>query len=232
MHRRPEWVNTNYRGALVVVTCALLTASCTKHPPRDNQHDVDTVATTSLRLNAPHPDSVTGTLSPSFPAGAVLPVAPEEKQLAGEWTMPARDLAGSRYSPLADINIQNVQNLKVATTFSTGLINGHEGQPLVVGSTMYVVTPFPNLLYAIDLTKPGGALKWTYAPNPDRRSIGIACCDVVNRGAAFADGKMIYNTLDAQTVAVDANTGKEVWRTRVGDINIGETFTDGAGGGA
>jgi PQQ-dependent dehydrogenase (methanol/ethanol family) len=139
--------------------------------------------------------------------------------------MPARDYTGSRYSPLTDINVSNVANLKVATTMSTGFTHGHEGQPLVVGSTMYVVTPFPNLLYAIDLTKPGGVLKWTYAPNPDPRSVGIACCDIVNRGAVYADGKIIYNTLDAQTVAVDANTGKQVWKTRVGNIDVGETFT-------
>jgi PQQ-dependent dehydrogenase (methanol/ethanol family) len=156
---------------------------------------------------------------------ATLPAGATNGQGDGEWTMPGRDYAVSRYSTLSEINTSNVKNLKVATTFSTGVLHGHEGQPLVVGSTMYVVTPWPNLLYAIDLTKPGGALKWVYAPNPDARAQGIACCDIVNRGAAFADGKVIYNTLDAQTVAVDAETGKEVWRTRVGDINKGETIT-------
>jgi PQQ-dependent dehydrogenase (methanol/ethanol family) len=211
------------RLVLALTLCSV--AACNRRPAKNGTHDVDTTNVTRERLTEPHPDSVTGSLSASFPTGAVLPVAPEDGRNAGEWISPARDLAGSRFSPLGDINVQNVQNLKVATTFSTGLLNGHEGQPLVVGSTMYVVTPFPNLLYAIDLTKPGGALKWTYAPNPDRRSIGIACCDVVNRGAVFADGKIIYNTLDAQTVAVDAASGKEAWRTRVGDINIGETIT-------
>jgi PQQ-dependent dehydrogenase (methanol/ethanol family) len=107
----------------------------------------------------------------------------------------------------------------------SGVLHGHEGQPLVVGSTMYVVTPYPNILYAIDLTKPGGALRWMYAPPTDARAVGIACCDIVNRGAAYADGKIVYNTLDAQTVAVDAATGKEAWRVRVGDVNIGETIT-------
>jgi PQQ-dependent dehydrogenase (methanol/ethanol family) len=165
------------------------------------------------------------TSAPAGAARAALPAGATGDQASGEWTMPGRDLASSRYSPLTDINVSNVANLKVATTFSTGLLHGHEGQPLVVGSTMYVVTPFPNLLYSIDLTKPGGAVNWVYAPNPDGRSVGIACCDVVNRGAVYSAGKIIYNTLDAQTVAVDAKTGKEVWRTRVGDINIGETIT-------
>ena len=75
---------------------------------------------------------------------------------------------------------------------------------------MYVVTPFPNNLIAVDLTKPGGAVKWIYEPHPDPRAVGIACCDVVNRGASYADGKIIYSLLDATVVAVDAETGKEV----------------------
>ncbi|HEX7020356.1 MAG TPA: methanol/ethanol family PQQ-dependent dehydrogenase [Gemmatimonadaceae bacterium] len=158
-------------------------------------------------------------------AAAALPPGSVAAQGSGEWWMPGRDYVGSRYAPLTDINVSNVQNLKVATTFSTGVLHGHEGQPLVVGSTMYVVTPYPNLLYSIDLTKPGGALNWTYAPPTDSRAVGIACCDIVNRGAVYADGKIIYSTLDAQTVAVDAKSGKEVWRTQVGNVAIGETIT-------
>ena len=126
--------------------------------------------------------------------------------------MPAGDYANTRFSPLDQINNTNVKSLKVITTLSTGIPHGHEGQPLIVNNTMYVVTPFPNNLIAVDLTKPGGALKWVYQPNPNPRAVGIACCDLVNRGASFADGKIVYNTLDAHTVAVDAATGKEVWR--------------------
>jgi lanthanide-dependent methanol dehydrogenase len=146
-------------------------------------------------------------------------------QSDGEWTMPSHDLAGTRFSSLSQITATNVKDLKVVITFSTGVLQGHEGQPLVVGSTLYVVTPWPNLLYAIDLTKPGGVVKWVYAPNPSDRAIGIACCDVINRGAVYADGKVIYNTLDGNTVAVDAKTGKEVWRTKLGDVDKGETIT-------
>jgi glucose dehydrogenase len=105
------------------------------------------------------------------------------------------------------------------------VLRGQEAAPLVVGSTMYVVTPYPNILYALDLTKPGAPAKWKYEPKPLAAAQGVACCDVVNRGAAYADGKIFYNTLDNQTVAVDANTGKEVWRTKLGDINNGETIT-------
>ena len=143
----------------------------------------------------------------------------------GQWTLPAGDYANTRYSPLSQINTSNVKNLKVVGTMSTGITHGHEGQPLVVNNTMYVVTPFPNDLIALDLTKPGFPMKWKYKPYPNPQSQGVACCDTVNRGASFADGKIIYVTLDNNAVAVDANTGKEVWRTQVGDINIGETTT-------
>ncbi len=105
------------------------------------------------------------------------------------------------------------------------MTRGHEAAPLVVNNTMYIVTPFPNNLYALDLTKPGAPMKWVYEPLPTPASQGVACCDVVNRGAAYDDGKIYYNTLDNQTVAVDANTGREVWKTRVGDINKGESMT-------
>ena len=143
----------------------------------------------------------------------------------GQWTMASRDFAGTRYSALADITPSNVGQLQVAWSFSTGLVHGHEAAPLVVGNIMYVVTPYPNYLYAIDLAQPGGQLKWVYKPHPARASQGVACCDVVNRGAAYADGKVVFNTLDAHTVAVDAATGKELWNVKLGDINVGETMT-------
>jgi len=143
----------------------------------------------------------------------------------GEWRLPAGDYAHVRYSPLAQLNTANAGNLKAITTLSTGVAKGHEGGPLVVGNTLYAVTPFPNNLIAVDLTKPGGQLKFLYEPHPDPRAVGIACCDVVNRGASYADGKIVYNLLDAETVAVDAQTGKQVWRTRVGNIDRGETTT-------
>ena len=140
--------------------------------------------------------------------------------MAPRVTMRTRALALSTRSDSG-----NVKNLKVITTVSTGIPQGHEGQPLIVNNTMYIVTPYPNNLLALDLTKPGGPLKWIYEPHPDPRSATIACCDVVNRGASYADGKIVYNTLDAHTVAVDAATGKEVWKAQVGDINVGETTT-------
>jgi PQQ-dependent dehydrogenase (methanol/ethanol family) len=142
----------------------------------------------------------------------------------GQWIRPAKDYASTRYSGLTEINSTNVANLKVAWTFSTGVLRGQEAAPIVVGTTMYVVTPYPNILYALDLTRPGET-KWTYRPKPAAAAQGVACCDVVNRGAVFSNGRLFYNTLDNHTVAVDAATGREVWRTRLGDINLGETMT-------
>lgn len=143
----------------------------------------------------------------------------------GQWVMAPKNYASTRFSTLDQITTANVRNLKIAWTFSTGLTRGHEAAPLIVNNTMYIVTPYPNDLYALDLTKPGAPMKWKYEPKPVPASQGVACCDVVNRGAAYYNGKIIYNTLDVQTVAVDANTGKEIWRTRLGDINLGESMT-------
>jgi lanthanide-dependent methanol dehydrogenase len=146
----------------------------------------------------------------------------------GQWTMPAGDYANTRYSPLNQINSTNVQNLHIAATMSTGIPHGHEGAPLVVGKTLYMVTPFPNNLIALDLTQSGFPQKWIFRPNPDPESQGVACCDIVNRGASYGDGKIVYDTLDDTTVAVDANSGKLVWKTKVGDIHEGETTTGAA----
>lgn len=143
----------------------------------------------------------------------------------GQWTMPAKDYANTRFSKLTQITKDNVKGLKLIWSQKTGLERGHEAAPLIVGDTMYVVTPYPNKLIAWDLTKPGSPPKWTYESKPAQASQGVACCDVVNRGGVFHDGKIIFNTLDAQTVAVDAKTGEEVWRTKLGEITKGETMT-------
>ena len=125
----------------------------------------------------------------------------------GQWVRPAKNYASTRFSGLKEITADNARNLRLAWTFETGVLRGQEAAPLVVNNTMYIVTPFPNYLYALDLTKPGAPMKWVYKPAPIAAAQGVACCDVVNRGAAYADGKIVYNTLDDQTVAVDAVTG-------------------------
>jgi len=143
----------------------------------------------------------------------------------GQWPMPAKDYASTRYSKLTAITPQNAPGLHPVWTFSTGVLGGHEGQPLVVGDTMYVVTPWPNVLYAFDLTKEGYPLRWKYRPEVSANAIGVSCCDTVNRGAFYVDGKIIYNLLDGHTVAVDAKSGTQLWKTQVADVSGGETVT-------
>jgi alcohol dehydrogenase (cytochrome c) len=140
-----------------------------------------------------------------------------------QWTRPAKDYASTRYSSLDQVNTSNTKDLKVAWTFSTGMDRGHEAAPLYVNGTIYVITPWPNTLFALDAKS--GALKWQYNPNPSSSAKGVACCDWVNRGGDYAFGNIYYNTLDGFTVAVNAQSGKEVYKTKLADITKGETIT-------
>ena len=143
----------------------------------------------------------------------------------GQWALAAKNYGSTRYSELNEINTANASRLHVAWTFSTGVSAGHEAAPLVVGSTMYLVTPFPNLVYALDLAQPGAPVKWQYDPKPAAAARGVACCDVVNRGAAWWNGSIIFNTLDGRTISLDAGTGRENWVSTLADINKGESIT-------
>jgi len=143
----------------------------------------------------------------------------------GQWIMPAKNYSSTRFSGLGEINTGNVRQLGVSWTFSTGMVAGHEAAPLVVGNTMFLVTPFPNIVYAFDLSKPGAPMRWQYDPKPIGASKGIACCDLVNRGAAYANGSIFFNTLDGRTIALDAETGQPKWITQLTDVNKGESIT-------
>ena len=183
-----------------------------------------TLLSTSLffgcHRNPPRGETPDSGAAPSPPSAASASEADD-----GQWLMAAKDYANTRFSGLHEITTDNVANLKLAWSFSTGVLRGQEAAPLVVNGTMYVVTPYPNILYALDLTQPGAPVKWTFKPRPAAASQGVACCDVVNRGAAYADGKVVFNTLDNHTVAVNASTGQQVWNATLGDINRGETLT-------
>jgi alcohol dehydrogenase (cytochrome c) len=167
---------------------------------------------------------VAATLAAALGAG-VLPTGAARAQAGtdGEWTMPGKDFSSTRYSGLTQITAANATRLRPVWTFSTGVLAGHQGQPLVIKNTMYVVTPWPNVLYAFDLTQEGYPLKWKYRPDVSPNAIGESCCDVINRGAFYADGKIVYNLLDGHTVAVDAETGQELWKTQIADLGEGET---------
>jgi len=140
------------------------------------------------------------------------------------WCMQQGDYAGWRYSKLDQINTKNVANMQVAWTFSTGVLRGHEGSPLVVGNTMYVHTPFPNIVYALNLDDENKII-WKYTPKQDPSVIPVMCCDTVNRGVQYADGKIFLYQADTALVALDAKTGKELWKSVNGDPKRGETGT-------
>src|ERR1700737_2856019 len=141
-----------------------------------------------------------------------------------DWVMPTGDYANTRYSKLNQITAANVGKLQVAWTFSTGVLRGHEGGPLIVGNMMYVHTPFPNKVYALDLSKEN-QIVWKYEPKQDPNVIPVMCCDTVNRGVAYGDGKIFLHQADTMLVALDAKTGNVVWSVKNGDPKKGETGT-------
>jgi PQQ-dependent dehydrogenase (methanol/ethanol family) len=191
-----------------IISSSFLFSACSSKPPEQSRSRATGQPTT--QSFAPQPGGLPSWLT---------------QDEDGQWAMPAKNYASTRYSGLGEINTENIKALKVAWTFSMGVNRGQEAAPIVVNNTMYVVTPYPNILYALDLTQPSAPVKWKYEPKPAMAAQGVACCDLVNRGAVYSNGKIFYNTLDAQTVAVDAATGKELWKSKLGDINKGETIT-------
>jgi PQQ-dependent dehydrogenase (methanol/ethanol family) len=143
----------------------------------------------------------------------------------GQWTSPAKDFANTRFSGLTEIDKTNVKKLQVAFTFPTGTTSGQESAPIVVGDTLYFVTPYPNTLYAIDLARTGGKAKWSVRPGVNAAAQGEVCCEGVNRGPTYADGTIYFNTIDTRTIAVDAASGKIRWQTTLGDFTKGDTMT-------
>lgn len=140
------------------------------------------------------------------------------------WAIWGGNYAGTRYSKLDEINKSNVKNLQVAWTFSTGVLRGHEGGPMVIGDTMYVHTPFPNKVFSIALKDQ--TINWEYSPKQNPDTIPVMCCDTVNRGLAYGDGKIFLQQADTTLVALDAKTGKKIWSVKNGDPKRGETNTN------
>jgi PQQ-dependent dehydrogenase (methanol/ethanol family) len=149
-----------------------------------------------------------------------------DKALANpnNWAMQAGDMQNHRYSPLKQINKSNVGKMQVAWMFSTGVLRGHEGAPLVIGDTMYIVSPFPNKVFALDVDTQ--KIKWRYEPKQDAAVIPQMCCDTVNRGLAFGGNKIFLQQADSTLVALDANTGKVVWSVKNGDPKLGAVNTN------
>jgi len=142
-----------------------------------------------------------------------------------QWVMPNQNYAGWNHSALDQINTENVQDLELAWSFQTGVTDTHEAQPLVVGDTMYIVTPKPNTIYALDLTQQG-AIKWSLRPESPNQEIATerGCCGAQTRGLTYAEGKLFFNSLDGRVFAVDAETGDVLWSEQNADLTIAETM--------
>ena len=168
-------------------------------------------------------------------AGSSGPAAANDKLVElmksnENWVTTGRTYSETNFSPMTQINKENVKRLQSAWSFSTGVLHGHEGTPLVVDGVMYVHSPFPNTTFALDLDNPGRIL-WQHKPKQSPTARSVACCDVVNRGLAYwpgnADiGPLILKTqLDGHIVALDAKTGAERWKLENSDIKVGSTLT-------
>jgi lanthanide-dependent methanol dehydrogenase len=145
-------------------------------------------------------------------------------QNPNNWAKPGLNDSATRYSTLKQINAANVGKLQVAWMFSTGVLRGHEGAPLVIGNMMYLHTPFPNIVYALDLDH-DAKIVWKYEPKQDPNVIPVMCCDTVNRGLSYGDGKIFLHQADTTLVALDAISGKVVWSVKNGDASKGQTGT-------
>ena len=160
--------------------------------------------------------ALSGCGSSSGPGGAAAEAA--------DWTTPLGSYSAIRHSSLKQINTENASKLRLAWSMSTGTLRGQEGQPLVVGNMMYFESSYPNYVYAVDLDNVG-KIVWKFAPEQDKFAPSVACCDVVNRGVAYADGKILAAALDTKLYALDAKTGNVLWTVTNGDPKLGQTMT-------
>ncbi|WP_341232431.1 methanol/ethanol family PQQ-dependent dehydrogenase [uncultured Methylophaga sp.] len=144
------------------------------------------------------------------------------------WVMSAGNYANTRYSQLDEVNQDNVQNLEMAWSFSTGVLRGHEGNSLIIDDVMYVHTPYPNIVYALDLNN-DGAIRWKYEPKQNYdETVPVMCCDVVNRGLSYGAGKIFLNQADTTLVALDIDTGEVLWSDKRDTPTTGATNTGNA----
>jgi len=164
-------------------------------------------------------------------------LANEEVQKLNEnpnyWAFPGGNYWNWRYSDLKQINTKNASKLQAAWTFSTGVLRGHEGGPLVLPTsatgldhdTLYIHAAFPNNVFAINLDNL--EIVWEYAPVQDwDEVVPVMCCDTVNRGLGYGDGKILLQQADTTLVALNAKTGDKIWSVKNGDPKRGETNTN------
>ena len=130
----------------------------------------------------------------------------------------------THWSELNRINTSNVSKLKVAWVLSLGTLRSQESTPLVIGDTLYVTSSFgPKHIFAVDART--GELRWRHDPEIAADVDPFGCCDVNNRGAAYANGKLFVGLLDGRLRALDARTGQALWTSNVVDYKQGSVIT-------
>ena len=144
--------------------------------------------------------------------------------------MPGKNHQGFRFSGLTEITPENVKQLKVAWTFSLGVEKGQEAAPIVAGNTMFVVTPYPNIVYALDLTKPGAPSSGSSSRSRPRRRRASPAATWSIAAPPMPTARSSSTRSTTRPIALDAETGKELWRTKLGDINARRDDDDGAAG--
>ena len=211
------------QSRLMLLATALASSIAFLNPSLAQQADQQDQQTQQNPENGPNQQNQKGQNAANGPSADLISLS----QNHDNWPMATKDYANTRFSGLDQINAGNVGDLQVAWSFSVGADRGQEAAPLIINGTMYVVGPYigahPNQVFALDAAS--GDLKWSYTPKPNLSAIGVACCDVVSRGLAYDNGKIFLATLDNYMVGIDAKTGKELWHTKLGDINTGETIT-------
>lgn len=164
-------------------------------------------------------DSAEAKLYPNYVTDDMLLNADKD---ASNWLLYGRDYQTTRYSPLSQVNRDNVKKLRAAWHLSFGVLDGQDSQAVVVNGTVYVTSSY-NKVWSVDGAT--GKVNWKYERELPGDVFPKLCCDVVNRGVAVYKNKVYLATLDAHIVALDNATGKVVWDKKIGDYTYAETFT-------
>ena len=182
-----------------------------------------------VRENADTTTSISQDVTGTTPAKADVSISDaalkDADQTGDNWLLHGRDYSNQRYSPLKQINADNVKTLKPVALVQTGMTASFETTPLVVDGVMYATTPVVNKKMKImALNAATGERIWetTYQLNDFK-----ICCGPVNRGVSAGYGNLYVATLDDKLIALDAKTGKQVWQASVADARAGysETMT-------
>ncbi|MBV9117185.1 MAG: PQQ-dependent dehydrogenase, methanol/ethanol family [Acetobacteraceae bacterium] len=164
------------------------------------------------------------TLAASHGTGVADEALDQALRNDSNWAMYGRTYDNERFSPLKQINDQNVGQLKLVYAFQLGALRSNEATPLVIGDTMYIPSSSgPKSVYALDART--GTIKWQYQPDLPEDFEPFVCCDLDSRGVSYADGKILFGTLDGHLIALDAANGRELWKAQVVDYKQGSVVT-------